>query len=117
MSLLRMLRRRYNDERIDPDVLYHVLSNERRRAVLQYLLAQELQQPIPIRELVYHLSEQGIERDSAYVSLYQVHLPKLEDTGMIDYNSDRGLVSLTSRGVMTITAHKQLSPVLDHDRY
>ncbi|ELZ39295.1 hypothetical protein C463_17153 [Halorubrum californiense DSM 19288] len=34
-------------------------------------------------------------RESVYTSVVQTHLPKLASSGFIDYESDRGLVSLT----------------------
>ncbi len=114
MSLLRALRPILcYSERIDPDNLYHILSSKRRRMVLQYLLEHDSDQPTTVRTLVEHLEENGIERHPAYVSLYQTHLPKLDQFGMIDYNKDRGYMTLTHLGIVAITAHRRLSPILE----
>lgn len=37
------------------------------------------------------------QRKRVYVSLYQTHLPKLADTGLVDYEVDDGVVTLTDR--------------------
>jgi len=106
MSVLKTLRTRRYDEPVDTDDIYYVLSNRRRRMVLQYLSEHNSSEPISRRTLVDHLAEQGgIQRDTANVSLYQQHLPTLADHGMVDYNSDRGLVSITDFGIIAITVH------------
>lgn len=37
------------------------------------------------------------QRKRVYVSLYQTHLPKLADTGLVDYDVDDGIVTPTDR--------------------
>lgn len=39
------------------------------------------------------------QRKRVYVSLYQTHLPKLAETGMVDYDEDAGEVQLAERGI------------------
>lgn len=82
------------------DVVYRILSNERRRTVIAKLHRGEGQ--LSIGELAEHvaavendkpLSSVGTdERKRAYVSLYQSHLPKMADAGVIDYDRDRGVL-------------------------
>lgn len=36
----------------------------------------------------------GKERKAVHIALYQCHLPKLADAGLIEYNEDRGSLSL-----------------------
>lgn len=90
---------------LSPDEIFEILSSRRRRMVL-YLLRQraatltvnELAEEIAAIEnevAVDELTSQ--QRKRVYVSLYQTHLPKLEETTLIDYDADAGEVSLTSR--------------------
>lgn len=93
-----------NTDALSRDEVYDILSNGRRRFVI-YLLRDE-GEPIPLSELsdrvaawendlpVDELTDQQIKR--VYVSLYQTHIPKLEDSGIVEYDKDSGLVSLTS---------------------
>ncbi|MXR40380.1 hypothetical protein GRX01_03285 [Halobaculum sp. WSA2] len=86
------------------DEVYDILSNGRRRFVI-HLLRDE-GEPIQLSELsdrvaawendlpVDELTDQQIKR--VYVSLYQTHIPKLEESGIVEYDSDSGSVSLTS---------------------
>lgn len=86
------------------DTVYDLLSNARRRFVLSYLRSRE--EPIELSELsrrvaawenetdVDDLTDQQVKR--VYVSLYQTHIPKLDDSGLIDYDKDTGEVELTS---------------------
>lgn len=115
MSVLKTLTTRYA-EPIDTDDLYYVLSNRRRRMILKYLLDHDSSEPITRRTLVDQLAEQGISRDSANVSLYQAHLPTLAERGMVNYNSDRGLISITERGVVAITVHAYIQSFLNANR-
>lgn len=39
------------------------------------------------------------QRKRVYVSLYQTHLPKLADTGLIEYDADAGDIELTERAM------------------
>lgn len=93
-----------NTDALSRDEVYDILSNGRRRFVI-YLLRDE-GEPVPLSELsdrvaawendlpVDELTDQQIKR--VYVSLYQTHIPKLEDSGIVEYDKDSGLVSLTS---------------------
>ena len=92
------------ESEVSPDLVFELLSNQRRRMVLYYLrraegtmsvkeLAREIaarENDVPVEELTSQ------QRKRVYVSLYQTHLPKLESTGMIDYD-DEGNVRLTDR--------------------
>lgn len=76
--------------------LLQCLSNTRRIAVLG-LLADD--QPRSVSELVREIArmEQGGDperehRKSVYVSLIQLHLSTMDDTGVIEYDDDRKTV-------------------------
>lgn len=71
--------------------LYEMLGNARRRHVLRYLREQSA--PASVSELAEHVAamENGVavedvtpeQRKSAYTALYQNHLVKLEDVGLV----------------------------------
>ena len=88
-------------ETLSKDVLFDILKNERRRQTLEFLreeptttlsdLAEHvaaLENDKPIRELT------SSERKRVYVGLYQCHLPKMDDAGVIDYERSRGTIRL-----------------------
>lgn len=85
---------------LSQDRVFDILSNPRRRFVLHYLSRH--QDPVPLRELAdevarWETGEQTLnpqQRKRVYVSLYQTHIPRLADAGMIEYDSDSGLVQL-----------------------
>lgn len=77
-----------------PDELYEALGSESRRTVLRYLYENggrsgrdELVRAVAAREF------DGDERRVAS-SLYHVHLPKLEDFGLVKFNRDDETVAL-----------------------
>lgn len=82
------------------DEVFGILSNQRRRQVLDYM--QTAEEPVTLSDLaeeiaaiendkpVRQLSSQ--ERKRAYVGLYQVHLPKMDGMDIVEFNKPRGLV-------------------------
>ncbi len=94
-----------DEEPLSQDLVFDLLSSPRRRFVLYYLrsesesmqltdLADEVaawEYDTPVEEL----TEQ--ERKRAYVSLYQTHVPKLAEAGLIDYDTESGTIRLTDR--------------------
>lgn len=88
---------------LSQDRVFDILSNPRRRFVLHYLSRQS--DAIPLRELADEVArwETGDEtlspqqRKRVYVSLYQTHVPRLADAGMIEFDSESGLVNLADR--------------------
>lgn len=98
---------------ITSDAAFDVLRNARRRYVLYFLREEsprelgELAEQIAAREndtTVEGLSSK--QRKSVYTALYQTHLPKLSDVGVVKYDRDRGVVWLAE-------AANQLDPYLD----
>lgn len=78
-----------------------IISNSRRRRVLGYLKEyssgsiSEVSLYVAVREHgkdLEQLSEK--EEKRVYVGLYQVHLPRLEDAGLIQYDVDTGEVTI-----------------------
>lgn len=90
---------------ISKDETFHILQNPRRRAVLRYLLARREQEQFVMGTVaeavaawehdttVRHLVSE--QRQRVYISLYQRHLPTLDDHGLINYDQDRGLIEPT----------------------
>lgn len=89
--------------RLSKDDAFHLLQNARRRAVLRYMLEQDEQDRFVMRDIaeavaawehdttVRQLSSD--ERQRVYIALYQNHLPKLAEMGVIEYNQSRGHVT------------------------
>lgn len=87
------------------DVAFDLLSSSRRRFVLHRL--QQIDDGIEVGELSTELAamENGVppgelssqDRKRIYVSLYQTHIPKLEDCGVVTYDAESGIVQPTDR--------------------
>src|SRR6056297_3916805 len=87
------------------DEVFTALSNRRRRNVITYL--KQHGDDARVRDIAEQLAawENGLEtnevsykqRKRVYTALHQSHLPKLAEGGFIEYESDRGLVSLTEQ--------------------
>jgi DNA-binding transcriptional ArsR family regulator len=84
------------------DIVFSVLSNERRRQVLRHLHEtggsdiRELSQQLAAWE--NDVSPEAVtykQRKRVYTSLHQTHLPALAEAGVVDYDRDRGTVGLT----------------------
>lgn len=84
------------------DLIFEVLKNERRREVIRYLRGHEKQ--VTLSDLAEHIaalendtdiaSITSSQRKRVYVGLYQCHLPKMADMGIVNFNQNRGFVSL-----------------------
>lgn len=84
------------------DVVFDILKNRRRRLVIHYLT--ELSETTTLSDLAEYIAavendkpEEALtsaERKRVYVCLYQCHLPKMDDAGVVVYESERGTVKL-----------------------
>lgn len=82
------------------DEIFEILSNNRRRQVIRYL--GDTDEPIAIGTLAEQIAadetEKAVdeltsqERKRVYVGLYQVHLPKMDDMGVISFDTPRGMI-------------------------
>ena len=91
-------------EELSLDLVFEILKNSRRREVIHHLREQEPGDRVSLGELAEHVA--AIENDTTtdaltssqrkrvYVGLYQCHLPKMDDMGVVDFNQDRGHVAL-----------------------
>jgi hypothetical protein len=87
------------------DVVFDLLSNERRRRVLRHLLSET--ETSTLGDLAEHIAAienekpesalTSTERKRVYICLYQCHLPKLDDADVIDFDEHRKTVSLGSQ--------------------
>ncbi|WP_084156969.1 DUF7504 family protein [Haladaptatus cibarius] len=81
------------------DVVFDVLRSKRRREALRYLLSKR--GPVDIKELATAVADfEGDDRATRnrhrryYTTLYQLHLPKLDDAGLIDHDAANHRVSV-----------------------
>lgn len=82
------------------DEIFHLLQNERRRMVLRYLRGTE--GPVRMRDIAEQVAAwehdttveelTSTQRQRVYIPLYQSHLSKLDEAGIIDYQKNRGIV-------------------------
>lgn len=86
---------------IDESKIYDLLRNERRRQVLKHL--RQSLGSMSLRDLARHIAcdetgesppPKNIKR-SVYNSLHQTHLPKLDRQGIVQYDKNRKVVSLS----------------------
>lgn len=85
---------------------FELLKNRRRRETISYLLEHD--GTSTLSDLAEHIAalENGIEvielssdqRKRVYIGLYQCHLPKMADAGLIEFNQNRGKVELEEHG-------------------
>lgn len=104
-----------DDSDLTLDEIFELLKNERRREVINYLLESEdgtatlsdLAELIAAKENDIEVSQlSSDQRKRVYIGLYQCHLPKMDDMGVIDFEDNRGTVELSD----TI---EQVQPYLD----
>ncbi|WP_254270992.1 DUF7344 domain-containing protein [Haloarcula marina] len=98
------------------DLIFEILKNSRRREVLHYLRDHEEGERVSLGELAEHVAAiendtttealTSSERKRVYVGLYQCHLPKMDDMGVVEFNQNRGHVELAP-------AAEQLTEYLD----
>ncbi|GAA0534913.1 hypothetical protein GCM10008994_07310 [Halorubrum ejinorense] len=91
---------------LSQDELFSLLSNPRRRFILQYL--NRNREGIRLQALATEVAAWENETDPddltdkqekrLYVSLHQTHIPKLEEAGIVEYDGDSGEIRLTDRG-------------------
>jgi DNA-binding transcriptional ArsR family regulator len=92
---------------LSDDLVFTMLSNQRRRYVIHHL--KQRGEQVTVRDLSRQVAawENGVgveeldykQRKRVYTSLHQTHLPKLDDAGVVEYDRDRGTVSLGSAAV------------------
>ncbi|WP_336343267.1 DUF7344 domain-containing protein [Halalkalicoccus ordinarius] len=92
-----------NNGSLSKDEIFYLLQNSRRRQALQMLL--ETNGTVEMGEMAEQIAawEQGIavddiqseQRQRVYIALYQSHLPKLVEYGLVSYDRSHGTVKQT----------------------
>lgn len=85
---------------------FEILKNRRRRDILHYLEQNGSEAQVGGMAKQIAAWENGIDVDSVtskqrkrlYTALYQSHLPKMDDVGILEYDQRRGTVKLTDEG-------------------
>ena len=105
------------EETLSMDETFELLKNNRRRLVLEYLMRHDGEAKLD--EIADHVTAiendtevsaiTSTERKRVYVGLYQFHLPKMADMGVVDYQQSRGNVVLTDRGRQLHNEHERHS--------
>lgn len=95
----------YDGDHTSRDIAFTILSSRRRRNTIHALCRDEMS---TVSDLARQLaawetgkSPEAIsskERKRTYTALRQTHLPKLARHGVVDYDLNRGTVSITERG-------------------
>jgi hypothetical protein len=103
---------------ISREEVFEVLSNERRRLVLQYLRERD-EERVDFRDIVDQVAacENGVpaerldsgDRKCVYSALRQTHLPKLDKLGLVEFDHGRGRLKLED-GVEEIFRYMTYSP-------
>jgi DNA-binding transcriptional ArsR family regulator len=109
-------------DRLQKDVIFDLLTSPRRRTAICYLQSVggeatrgELAEQLAATELGLEPAEVSAQqRKRLYISLYQVHLPRLADAGVIVYDEDRGTIELTDQANQLIP-YILLDPTEDGD--
>ena len=89
-----------NKRTVPDSAVFEILSNNRRRHALEYLCEHDA--VVTLRDLSEAIAtaESGESpaprpvRHAVYVSLHQTHLPMLDASGVLTYDSDRKVVEL-----------------------
>ncbi|RQG99364.1 DUF7344 domain-containing protein [Natrarchaeobius oligotrophus] len=89
-----------SERELSEDEIFHLLQNERRRLVLRYL--RDVDEAVRMRDVAEQVAawehETTVEeltstqRQRVYIPLYQSHLSKLDEAGVIEYQKNRGIV-------------------------
>lgn len=93
------------DEPLSKGEIFEVLRNQRRRYVLHFLKQDE--RPVELGDLAqqiaaweYETTLEGVtpeQRKRVYTTLQQTHLPKMDEAGILSFDTDRGVIESTER--------------------
>ncbi|KAB1192399.1 ArsR family transcriptional regulator [Haloferax sp. MBLA0076] len=94
------------DTELSETRIHEVLSNDRRRMAIEFLQGGDM----TLRELSERIAEAETGesppprniRQSAYVSLQQTHIPKLDELDIVEYDDESKQVSLAEAGDVTV---------------
>jgi hypothetical protein len=100
-------------ELLSKDTIFELLKNQRRRDAIRYLKENDGEAKLGDMAEYIAAKENDIEiaqlsssqRKRVYIGLYQCHLPKMANSGVIDFEKNRGDITLKSMA-------EQLEPYL-----
>jgi hypothetical protein len=85
---------------LEKDLVFELLKNQRRRRVIEHVrshdgvtLGQLAEAIAAVENDTSVAALSADERKRVYIGLYQTHLPKMDDAGVIVYDRDAGAVS------------------------
>ncbi|WP_459192994.1 DUF7344 domain-containing protein [Halosimplex sp. J119] len=86
----------------DPDALFELLADPRRRRLLEVLEETGRGERAPLADLservaVAEGTTEGEARHGVAVALHHVHLPKLDEAGLVEYDPETRVVETTDR--------------------
>lgn len=90
---------------VDTDSLHEILADRRRRYTLARL--HEAVKPMPLGDLAEEIAEWEREREDVddpgsaekiHQGLYHIHVAKMTDAGLVDYDGMRDTVALAEKG-------------------
>jgi DNA-binding transcriptional ArsR family regulator len=94
-----------HDPEVSKETAFAILGNERRRLVLHALLQKTPGTDVSLGDLAEQVTawENSVsvtevrsdERKSVYTSLQQLHLPKMDETGIVEFDEREGTVTVT----------------------
>ena len=106
-----------SDDDLSKGEIFDVLQNERRRHTLQYL--REHDGPVQLGDLASHVAAQeydcpnsevtSAQRKRVYTTLQQSQLPRMHETGIIDYDDESGTISRTAH-TEELTVYLEIVP-------
>ena len=96
---------REGEESLSKQTVFDILSNERRRYVLHHLLSKDGEADLRDLSLQVAAWENELEPDDVsrqqrkrvYATLRQTHLPRMAEAGIIEYDEDRSIATVTSQ--------------------
>ncbi|WIV66343.1 DUF7344 domain-containing protein [Natrialbaceae archaeon AArc-T1-2] len=104
-------------ETLSKGEIFEVLRNQRRRYVLHYLKRDE--GPVEIGDLAQQVAAWEYEttleavtpaqRKRVYTTLQQTHLPKMDEAGILAFDSDEGVIESTDR-TREVTIYLEIVP-------
>ncbi|KAB1191177.1 MULTISPECIES: hypothetical protein [Haloferax] len=103
-------------QQLSKDIIFEILKNQRRRDALQYLKNNDgeaklgdMAEYIAAKENEIDINAlSSSQRKRVYIGLYQCHLPKMDSAGIVDFDKNRGDITL-------LDTAEQLETYLDGD--
>ncbi|WP_396613444.1 hypothetical protein ACH9L7_17615 (plasmid) [Haloferax sp. S1W] len=103
-------------ELLSKDVVFEILKNQRRRDALRYLKENDGEAKLGDMAEFIAAKENEIDiaalsssqRKRVYIGLYQCHLPKMDSAGIVDFDKNRGDITI-------LETASQLDQFLDGD--